>query len=175
MRVHTSVFSWQIYCNKRWHGLSKRPCTASLDVCPWYYSLLWIMKRDKDYWTVFYKKWPVKQCPVLFSSYGLVLWGINLWWRVVQSSNISPLDEHYLTIAKMTDLPSGALASQILVVPEEAFPDGGPAEGVWLWSKNKETRETCSILQENFAKYLTQYMKKKWWFQKADDKKKKCL
>lgn len=47
-------------------------------------------------------------------------------------SNISPLDERYLTVAEMTDLPSGALASQILAVPEEEFPDGEPAEGVSL-------------------------------------------
>ncbi len=85
-----------------------------------------------------------------FFQHWLDLRGINLWWCFVTSSNISLLDQCYLTVrAEMTDSPSGASASQIRVVPKVPFPDVGPAEGGWLWSK---TQEACICLAKKHDK-----------------------
>lgn len=90
MRVHTSVFSRRIYLNTRQREISIRPCTAWLDVCPWYYWLLWIMKRAKDYRAAFLQE--VARQTMSFSSSPssridrLVLRGMNLWWRAEQPS-----------------------------------------------------------------------------------------
>lgn len=55
----------------------------------------------------------------------------------------------------MTDLPSGALASQILVVPKVAFPDVGSAKGLGLCSKEeKETQNACIFLANKHSNLL---------------------
>lgn len=88
MCVHTSVFSWHIYLNTCWREISIGPCTAWLDVCPWYYRLLWIMKHDKDYRATFLQE--VAHQTMSFSSSPssridrLVLKGMNLWWCAEQ-------------------------------------------------------------------------------------------
>lgn len=94
------------------------------------------MNGDKDYWTLnnVLHKTPGSTLFFLSSSIDL---NKSLVTFSFSSSNISLLDQCYLTVqAEMTDLPSGASASQILVVPEVAFPDVRPAVGIWLWSKN---------------------------------------
>lgn len=85
MRIHTSVFSWRIYINTCQREISVEPCTAWLDVCPWYYCLLWIMKQDKDYRARFLQE--VARQTMSFSSSRierLVLRGMNLSWRAEQ-------------------------------------------------------------------------------------------
>lgn len=51
--INTSVISWLIKCDRNWQGDRERPCSALLNVCPWYYSLWYIMNGDKDKRMVF--------------------------------------------------------------------------------------------------------------------------
>lgn len=94
-------------------------------------------------------------CTLYILSSSIKLWGINLWWCVVSSSRISHLDHCFLTVlAEMTDSPSGASASQILVMPKVAFPDVGPADSICLWSKTEEVH-VCKYMFSSEARSPT--------------------
>lgn len=103
------------------------------------------MKHDKDHGAAFLQD--VARQTKSFSSSTFLVDARGPSWEewifdaaLNNPPNISSLDERYLTVAGMTDLPLGALASQILAVPEEAFPDGGPAKGISLWTKRREKK-----------------------------------
>lgn len=54
----------------------------------------------------------------------------------------------------MTDLPSGALASHILVVPKVVFPDVGSAKGIGFCSKEEKTQNACIVLTNKHSNLL---------------------
>lgn len=163
MRVHTSVFSRRIYLNTRQREISIRPCTAWLDVCPWYYWLLWIMKRAKDYRAAFLQE--VARQTMSFSSSPssridrLVLRGMNLWWRAEQPSQ-------HLTAGRA--LPDCCRDDRLTLgrvgVADPRGAGGSVPRRRTCWGRltlikkkrgGKATQETCSILPEKLRKNIS--------------------